>query len=96
MLVFHMQVRARYLQHCVTYCQFSTLVSHCSFLQCAHIRNCDFVDFDRETGSAASESQSKTLKSLIRNFSSGLPTSPMLGRKVSSHQTVSGNAGRLY
>lgn len=76
-------------------CQFSTLVSHCSFLQCAHIRNCDFVDFYRETGSTGSESQAKTLKSLIRNFSSGLPTSPMLGRKVSCHQTSSGNADRL-
>jgi hypothetical protein len=54
----------------------------------------DFSVIALESGSTGSESQAKTLKSLIRNFSSGLPTSPMLGRKVSSQQTSSGG-GRV-
>lgn len=88
-----MKVRALSLV-AVCILQFSTVVSHFSFLQCAHIVNCNFVEFCRETGSTGAESQPKTLKSLIRNISSGLPTSPMLGRKA-SHQTSSG-IDRLY
>ncbi|GFG39308.1 hypothetical protein Cfor_02233 [Coptotermes formosanus] len=44
----------------------------------------DFYVIALESGSTGGESQAKTLKSLIRNISSGLPTSPMLGRKASS------------
>jgi hypothetical protein len=68
----------------------------CLTALCAHIRNCDSVGFCRENGSTGSDSQAKTLKSLIRNISSGLPTSPMLGRKLSSQQASSGDADRLY
>ncbi|PSN38125.1 WD repeat-containing protein 91 [Blattella germanica] len=51
----------------------------------------DFYVIALETGSTGGESQVKTLKNLIRNIGSGLPTSPILGRKV-SHQTSIGSS----
>jgi hypothetical protein len=63
------------------------------------LQMCNFnsVRFFRETVSMGVESQAKTLKNLIRNIGSGLPTSPILGRKL-SHQTSSGMqlASRLF
>ncbi|KAJ9585107.1 hypothetical protein L9F63_020547 [Diploptera punctata] len=50
----------------------------------------DFYVIALETGSISGESQVKTLKNLIRNIGSGLPTSPILGRKA-SHQTSTGS-----
>ncbi|XP_023724016.1 WD repeat-containing protein 91 isoform X2 [Cryptotermes secundus] len=54
----------------------------------------DFYVIALETSSVAGESQAKTLKSLIRNIGSGLPTSPMLGRKVLC-QSTSGAPGKV-
>lgn len=51
----------------------------------------DFYIIALETGSTTGESQVKTLKNLIRNIGSGLPTSPILGRKV-THQTSTGSS----
>jgi hypothetical protein len=62
-----------------------------SFLLRSHSFSYNLVNFSRESGSTGGESQAKTLKSLIRNIGSGLPTSPILGRKI-SHQSSSGNA----
>jgi hypothetical protein len=63
-------------------------------LLCARIFSCNSVNSSRETSSIAGESQAKTLKNLIRNIGSGLPTSPMLGRKM-SYQSSSGNAENI-
>ncbi|KAG8228533.1 hypothetical protein J437_LFUL008990 [Ladona fulva] len=50
----------------------------------------DFYIIAQEPQTAA-ESQSKTLKNLIRNIGSGLPTSPILGRKQSQNSSSQQN-----
>ncbi|KAK7868097.1 hypothetical protein R5R35_005545 [Gryllus longicercus] len=46
----------------------------------------DFYVIAQEALSISAENQSKTLKSLIRNIGTGLPTSPILVRRVSQQQ----------
>ncbi|XP_067011129.2 WD repeat-containing protein 91 [Anabrus simplex] len=53
----------------------------------------DFYVIAQEALSSSSDTQSKTLKNLIRNIGSGLPTSPILSRKVSQQPVTAGSGG---